>query len=89
MQHRLTNIPIQEAYQYWTSLKSNGMIEKIWIDVIREDMDAQDLNKDIFLDRNEWRRIIYVIDPAQFSYHSCNLSQELGIKGSTVFGNLP
>lgn len=33
------------------------------MEVIRKDIDATDLNKDILFDINEWRRIIYVIDP--------------------------
>lgn len=36
----------------------------MWMNVIIKDMDASGLNKDISLDRNEQRKLIYVIDPA-------------------------
>lgn len=34
------------------------------MEVIRKDMDIKDLNEEILLNRNEWRNIIYVVDPA-------------------------
>jgi len=38
--------------------------KKTWIEVIRQDMEAKDLNDGILLDRNEWRKLIHVPDPA-------------------------
>lgn len=35
-----------------------------WIEVIRKDMVVKDLYKNILVDRNEWKIIIPVINPA-------------------------
>lgn len=40
------------------------MIEKTWMKVIRNDIDAKGLDKYRLLDRNKWTRIIYVLNPA-------------------------
>lgn len=39
-----------------------GELKKMWIEVIRKDINAKDLNKDILLGRNELKRIIRVSD---------------------------
>ena len=38
--------------------------KKTWMEVIRQDIEAKGLNEGILLDRNEWRKLIYVPDPA-------------------------
>lgn len=51
---------------------------------IIEKMDTSGLNEDILLNKNEWKRIIHVVDPAWLSFGSCNLHQMLGIKRLVV-----
>ena len=36
---------------------------KIWMEVIRQDIEAKDLSEGILLDRNEWRKLIHAPDP--------------------------
>ena len=48
------------------------------MEVIRQDIEAKGLSEGILLDRNEWRKLIHVLNPAQFSFGSCSLSQILG-----------
>ena len=38
--------------------------KKTWMEVIRQDIEAKGLNEGILLDRNEWRMLIHVPDPA-------------------------
>ena len=35
-----------------------------WLEVIRQDIEDKGLNEGILLDRNEWRKLIHVSDPA-------------------------
>ena len=37
---------------------------KVWMEVIRQDIEAKGLNEGILLDRNGWRKLIHVPDPA-------------------------
>ena len=46
--------------------------------MIRQDIEAKGLNEDILLDRNEWRKLIHMPDPAKFYFGSCSLPQILG-----------
>lgn len=41
----------------------------------------KDLNKDILPNRDEWKRIIHVINPMQFSSRFMKLSHVIGVKG--------
>lgn len=52
--------------------------------VIRKDTDCRDINKEILFNRNEWRRIINVIDLKWFSFNLYSLSKILEIKGLDV-----
>ena len=38
--------------------------KKIWMEVIQQDIEAKGLSECILLDRNEWRKLIHVLDPA-------------------------
>jgi len=38
--------------------------KKIWMKVIRQNIEAKGLSEGILLDRNEWRKLIHVPDPA-------------------------
>ena len=38
--------------------------KKTWMEVIRQDIEAKGLSEGIFLDRNEWRKLINVPDSA-------------------------
>ena len=38
--------------------------KKTWMEVIRQGMEAKGLSEGILLDRNEWRKLIHVPDPA-------------------------
>jgi len=44
--------------------RAKGRPKKTWTEVIRQDIEAKGLNKGIFLDRNEWIKLIHVLDPA-------------------------
>jgi len=44
--------------------RAKGRPKKIWMEVIRQDMEAKGLNEGILFDKNEWRRLIHVPDPA-------------------------
>jgi len=54
------------------------------MELIRQDIEAKGLNEGILLDRNEWRKLIHVPDPAKFSFGSCSLPQILGTNGLVV-----
>jgi len=43
--------------------RAQGRPKKTWMEVIRHDTEAKDLNEGILLDRNEWRKLIHVPDP--------------------------
>ena len=44
--------------------RARGRRKKTWMEVIRQDTEAKGLSEGIFLDRNEWRKLIHVPDPA-------------------------
>lgn len=54
-----------------------------WMEMIQKDICARSLNEDILFDRNKWRRIIHVVDPAWFLWFM-QRTQVLGIKGLIV-----
>ena len=43
---------------------AQGRSKKTWMEVIRQDIEAKGLSEGILLDRNEWRKLIHVPDPA-------------------------
>ena len=40
------------------------VLEITWMEVIRQDIEAKGLSEGILLDRNVWRKLIHVPDPA-------------------------
>ena len=44
--------------------RAQGRSKKTWMEVIRQDIEAKGLSEGILLDRNEWRKLIHVPDPA-------------------------
>ena len=44
--------------------RAQGRSKKTWMEVIRLDIEAKDLSEGMLLDRNEWRKLIHVPDPA-------------------------
>jgi len=44
--------------------RAQGRSKNTWMEVIRQDIKAKDLNEGILLNRNEWRKLIHVPDPA-------------------------
>ena len=44
--------------------RTQGRPTKIWMEIIRQDIEAKGLSEGILLDRNEWRKLIHVPDPA-------------------------
>lgn len=54
------------------------------MEVMREDMDARDLNKDILFHGNEWRRITHIVDPVWSFFGLYRLVQVLEIKWLVV-----
>jgi len=44
--------------------RAQGRPKKTWMEVIRQDKEANGLSEGILLDRNEWRKLINVPNPA-------------------------
>ena len=44
--------------------RTQGRTKKTWMEVIRQAIETQGLSEGILLDRNEWRKLIHVPDPA-------------------------
>jgi len=44
--------------------RAQGRPKKTWMEVIRQDIEGKGLSEGILLDRNEWRKLIHVLDPA-------------------------
>ena len=44
--------------------KAQERLKKTWMEVIRQDIEAKGLSEGILLDKNEWRKLIHVPDPA-------------------------
>ena len=42
--------------------RAQGRPKKIWMEVIRQDIEAKGINEGILLDKNEWRKLIDVPD---------------------------
>ena len=43
--------------------RAHGRPKKTWMEVIRQNIEAKGLNEVIFLERNKWRKLIYVPNP--------------------------
>ena len=66
MRRRPTDVPIRrvECIKLGQVKRAQGRRKKTWMEVIRQDIEAKGLSEGILLDRNEWRKLIYVPDPA-------------------------
>ena len=63
---RPTDAPVRrvERIKLGQVKRAQGRPKKIWMEVIRQDIEAKDLSEGILLDRNEWRKLIHVPDLA-------------------------
>ena len=66
MRRKPTDAPVQqvERIKLWQVKRAQRRPKKIWMEVIRQDIETKGLSEGIFLDRNEWRKLIHVPDPA-------------------------
>ena len=62
---RHTDVPVRrvERINLGQVKRAQERPEKTWMEVI-QDIKAKGLSEDILLDRNEWRKLIHVPDPA-------------------------
>ena len=63
---RPTDTPVQwvERIKLGQVKRAQGRPKKTWMEMIRQDTEAKGLSEGILLDRNEWRKLIHVPDPA-------------------------
>jgi len=63
---RRTDAPVRrvERINLEQVKRAHGRPKKIWMEVIRQDIEAKGLSEGILLDRNEWRKLIHVLNPA-------------------------
>ena len=64
MQRRATDAPVRRVKHINLGQVKRAQGRPKKIEVIRQDMEAKGLSEDILLDRNEWRKLIHVPDPA-------------------------
>ena len=66
VRHRPTDAPVRrvERIKLGQVKRAQGKPKKTWMEVIRQDIEAKGLSEGILLDRNEWRKLIHVPDPA-------------------------
>ena len=66
MRRRPTDAPVRrvERIKLGQVKRPQGRPRKTWMEVIRQDIEAKDLSEGILLDRNDWRKLIHVPDPA-------------------------
>ena len=66
VQHRPTDAPVLrvERIKLGQVKRAYGRSNKTWMEVIRQDIEAKGLSEGILLDRNEWRKLTHVPDPA-------------------------
>ena len=66
VRRRLTDVLVRqvECIKLGQVKRAQGRPKKTWMDVIRQDIEAKGLSEGILLDRNEWRKLIHVPDPA-------------------------
>ena len=65
MRRRPTDVSVRrvERITLGQVKRAQGRAKKIWMEVIRQDIEAKCLSEGILLDRNEWRKLIHVFDP--------------------------
>ena len=66
MRRKPTDAPVRrvEHINLGQVKRAQGRPKKIWMEVIRQDIEAKSLSEGILLDRNEWRKLIHVPNPA-------------------------
>ena len=66
VRRRSTDAPVRrvERIKLEQVKRAQGRMKKTWMEVIRQDRKAKGLNEGILLDRNEWRKLIHLPDPA-------------------------
>jgi len=66
MRRRPTDAPVRqvERIKLGQVKRAQGRLKKTWMEVILQDIEAKGLNEGILLDRNKWRKLIHVPDPA-------------------------
>ena len=66
MRRRPTDVPVRrvEPIKLGQVKRAQGRPKKTWMEVILQDIEANGLSEGILLDRNEWRKLIYVPNPA-------------------------
>ena len=66
MQRKLTDASVRQVKHIKLGQveRSQGRLKKTWMEVMRQDIEAKGLSEGILLDRNEWRKLIHVPDPA-------------------------
>ena len=66
VRRRSTDAPVQqvEHIKLGQVNRAQGRPKNTWMKVIRQDIAAESLSEGILLDRNEWRKLIHVPDPA-------------------------
>ena len=66
VQCRPTDAPVQrvERIKLRQVKRAQGRPKKIWMEVLRQDIEAKGLSEGILLDRIEWKKLIHVSDPA-------------------------
>ena len=64
MRRRPTDAPVRqvEHINLGQVKRAQRRPKKTWMEVIRQDIEAKGLSEDILLDKNEWRKQIYVPD---------------------------
>ena len=65
VRRRPTDAPVRrvERISLGQVKRAQERSKKIWMEVIRQDVEAKVLSEGILLDRNEWTTLIYVLDP--------------------------
>jgi len=66
VRRRPTDAPVRrvERIKLGQVKRAQGRPKKTWIELIQQDIEAKGLSESMLLDRNEWRKLIHVPDPA-------------------------
>ena len=63
---RPTDAPVRRVkrIKLWQVKRAQGRPKKTWMEVIRQNIEGKGLSEGILLDKNEWRKLIHVPNPA-------------------------
>ena len=66
MRRRPADAPVRrvERIKLGQVKRAQGRPKKTWMEVMRQDIKGKGFNEGILLNRNEWRKLIHVPDPA-------------------------